>query len=235
MVLLVLSSMIGATGWAKKPVNPGSPSPEPETFDYHIWIGKGPLGSPEDVGLQSYGVSPKDYLVVEDVGYSGRWLPPPTRGKKHLEGWGIVLEKSEGEYCGTYEIHDASLIDAVTENGFWPINEQDVYCFAIHHCLTLPTDYWSIMIQFENGTVYCPWPEIDPSFVVPYFLVLEGNTDTGLEPEGVYDENTDTWTVSFNEVWFRLITWSSESCDEIEVWAGQLSFTVKITRLPVQT
>jgi hypothetical protein len=226
--------MIGATVWAEKPANPGKPSPDPETSDYHIWIGIGELngeGTPEDVVLQSYGIPPKDYLVVEDVEYSGRWLPPPRKGNKHLEGWSIVLEKPEGEYCGTYEIHDASLIDAVTENGFWPINEQAVYRISIQHRLTLSgTDSWHIMIQFENGSVFCPWPEIDPSFVVPYFLVLERYTNTGREPEGVYDENTDTWTVSFNEIWFRLITWSSESWDEIEVWAGQLSFTINITR-----
>jgi hypothetical protein len=219
--------------WAKKPANPGSPSPEPETFDYHMWIGKGPLGSPEDVVLQSYGVPPKDYLVVEDVEYSGRWLPPPRKGKKHLEGWSIGLEKPDGKYCGTYEIHDASLIDAVTENGFWPINEQAVYRISIQHRLTLSgTDSWYIMIQFENGTVFSPLPEIDPSFMVPYFLVLQGETDTGVEPEGVYDEVTDTWTVSFNEVWFHVLkNWSENE----EVWTGRLSFTVNITRTPVQS
>ena len=93
--------MIGTTVWAK-PDKPGKPLSEPEKFNYQIWVGNGPLGSPEDVVLQPY--DELDHLVVEDVGYSGIWLPPPTKGKKHIEGWSIFLEKPEGDYCGTYDI-----------------------------------------------------------------------------------------------------------------------------------
>jgi hypothetical protein len=237
--------MIGITVWAKKPDNPGKPSsPEPDIADYQIWIGNGPLGSPEDVVLQPYGDPPtQDHLVVEDVGYSEGWLPPPTKGKKHIEGWSILLEKTEGDYCGTYDIfNNNGLIKTVTDNDFWPIKDQDVYRISIIHSLISPetpednparpranADYWSIRIQFENGTFF-EVPGSEPPFMVPYFLVLEGNTDTGLEPEGEYDENKDTWTVSFNEALFRVITWSSESWDEIELWTGQLSFTVEIKR-----
>ena len=84
MLMLLLSSMIGTAVWAK----PGKPPPEPEKFDYQIWIGIGDLNGeddPEDVVLQPYGVPLKDYLVVENVGYSGRWLPPPTKGKRNNE------------------------------------------------------------------------------------------------------------------------------------------------------
>jgi len=241
MLILLLSSMIGTTVWAK-PDKPGKPSrPEPEKFDYQIWIGNGPLGSPEDLVLQSY--DELDHLVVENVGYSGRWLPPPTKGKRNNEGWSVGLEKSEGDYCGTYEINKPDLIAALDLNGIFDINEKDVYRFYLGHSLTSywteddprpsQADFWHIMIQFELGTFF-EVPESYPPFVVPHFLVLEGNTDTGLEPEGEYDEPNDTWTVYFSEAWFRVIK-NSESGEIEELWTGQLSFTVKIERTLVES
>jgi hypothetical protein len=237
-MLTLLLSMIGTSVWAK----PGKPRPEPETFDYQIWIGNGLLESPKDVVLQPY--DELDHLVVENVDYSGRWLPPPTKARKNIEGWSIGFEKSEGDYCGTYEINNQDLIDELPDNEIYTLNDKEVYRLHIFHSLTSPgtpedilhplsrADWWNIMIQFDLGEVFVPWPEIDPSFMVPHFLVLQGNTDTGLEPEGEYDADTDTWTVYFNEASFRV----SENTDEsIELWAGQLSFTVKIKRTIVQS
>jgi hypothetical protein len=229
MLILLLSSMTGTTVWAK----PGKPSPEPETYDYQIWIGNGQLGSPEDVVLQPYGEL--DHLVVENMDYSGRWLPPPTKGKKNIEGWSIGLEKSEGDYCGKYDINNPDLIDGLPDDEIYSLNDKEVYRINIFHSLTLPgapEDWWNIMIQFDLGEVFAPWPEIDPSFEVPHFLVLQGHTDTGLEPEGYYDELNDTWTIYFSEAWFQV--W--ENTDEsVELWAGPLSFTVKITRTVVKS
>ncbi len=234
--------------WAK-PRKAGRPPSEPEKFDYQIWIGNGPLGSPEDLVLQSYGDPPKDHLVVENVSYSGRWLPPPTKGKKNIEGWTIGLEKSEGDYCGTYDIHKQGLIDALIANEIYPINDKDVFRFYIGHRLTLPwtgdvpphpsekADYWHILIQWEVGTWDNPNP---PPDVIPRFLMLEGDTDTGPEPEGVYDENADAWTVTFDIAEFELYENTTEPDDPDtgsvlnKLWDGQLSFTVKIKRTPVQ-
>jgi len=240
MLILLLSSIMGTTVWAKtgKPDKPGKPPSEPEKFDYQIWIGNGPLGSSEDLVLQSYGEL--DYLVVENVGYSGRWLPPPLKGKKNIEGWSVGLEKSEGDYCGTYDINNANLIAALIANEIYPITDKAVYRFRIQHRLTLPwvgdvpphpsekADYWFILIDFELGT-FGPVPGSDPPIDALHLLMLVGETDTGLEPEGEYDETTDTWTVYFNEAWFR-VTENSESGEIEELWTGQLSFTVKIER-----
>jgi hypothetical protein len=240
MLTLLLSTIIGAAVWAR-PDRPGKPRPEPERFDYRVWIGNGPLVSPEDVVLQSYGVPPRDYLLVEDYDYSGRWLPPSTKGKKNIEGWSITLEKGEGDYCGTYDINDQDLIDALIANNVYPINDKDVYCFFLQHRLMLPStdrsigekaDYWFIRINFELGT-YGPLPGSDPPIDVPHLLMLKGETDTGIEPEGEYDETTDTWTVYFNEAWFR-VTENTESGAIEEIWTGKLSFTIKIKRTLVE-
>jgi hypothetical protein len=241
ILLLLLLSMIGITVLAKKPDTPGKSSPEPETFNYQIWIGIGALkgeGVPEDLVLEPY----NDPLLVADICYSGRWLPPPTKGKKNIEGWGILLEKLEGEYCGIYDINDASLIDVLNDNGYWPINDKDVFRFSIQHRLMLSpndlnikekADYWFILIDFEIGT-YGPKLDIDPPIDITHFLMLEGQTDTGLEPEGEYNEKTDTWTVYFNEVWFKVVE-NSENGEIEELWTGQLSFTVKIMRSLAET
>lgn len=243
LAILLVSSTIGTTVWAGKPDKPGKPlPPEPERFDYQIWIGIGDLngeGFPEDLVLVPYG----DPLVVADVEYSGRWIPPSTKGKKNIQGWGVGLEKSEGDYCGTYDINKQDLINALIANEVYPINDKDVYHFYLRHSLTSywteddprpsKADFWHIVIQFELGT-YGPLPGSDPPIDIPHFLMLEGVTDTGLEPEGEYDETTDTWTVYFNEAWFR-VTETSESGEIEELWTGQLSFTVKIKRTLVES
>ena len=79
-----------------------------------------------------------------------------------------------------------------------------------------------------------PVPGSDPPVDAPHLLMLEGKTDTGFEPEGEYDENTDTWTVYFNDAWFR-VTQNTESGEIEELWTGQLSFTVKIKRAFVES
>jgi len=77
-------------------------------------------------------------------------------------------------------------------------------------------------------------PGSDPPIDALHLLMLVGETDTGLEQEGVYDEITDTWTVYFNEVGFR-VTENTESGEIEEIWTGQLSFTVKIKRTLVES
>jgi hypothetical protein len=228
MLILLHSSMIGTTVWAKsgKPDKPGKPPSEPEKFDYQIWIGNRPLGSLENLVLQSYGEL--DHLVVENVSYSGRWLPPPTKGKKSLEGWSVSLKKSEGDYCGTYDINKEDLIDVLIANEIYPITDKAVFRFYIQHRLSENADYWFILIDFELGT-FGPVPGSDPPVDAPHLLMLVGKTDTGLELDGEYDETTDTWTVYFNDAWFR-VTENTESGEIEELWTGQLSFTVKIKR-----
>jgi hypothetical protein len=242
MLILLVSSMIGTTVWAKgKPNRPGKPPSE--KFDYQIWIGNGPLGSPEDLVLQSY--DELDHLVVENVGYSGRWLPPPTKGKKNIVGWSIGLEKSEGDYCGTYDINDQSLVDALYLNEDFDIDDQDVYRFYIRHLTKeywtednpnpSKADFWHIIIQWEAGTLSIP-NDPDP-IIIPHFSILDGKTDTGLEPEGVYDENADTWTITFDTAEFELYENTTEPDDPDtgsvlnKLWDGQLSFTVEIRRI----
>ena len=68
LLLLLLSSMIGTTVWAKldKPDKPGKPSPpEPEFADFKIWIGSGELDPPEDIVLQSYDDPLDDDLLID--------------------------------------------------------------------------------------------------------------------------------------------------------------------------
>jgi hypothetical protein len=246
MLMFLLSSMIGTTVWAK-PSKPGKPPSEPEKFDYQIWIGNGPLASPEDVVLQPYGEPEKDYLLVENAGYSGRWLPPSTKGKKNIEGWSIGLENPEGDYCGTYDVHKQDLIDALIANEIYPINDKDVFRFYIQHRLTLPctgdvppypsekADYWHVVIQWEVGILEIPNDPNSP-MIIPHFLILSGNTNTDTVWEGVYDENADTWTVTFDNAEFELYENTTEPDDPDtgsvlnKLWDGQLSFTVEIKR-----
>jgi hypothetical protein len=244
MLILLLSSMIGTTVWAKgKPDKPGKPE-QPEAADFEIRIGNGELNSPEeeDVVLQPY--DGKDYLLVEDW-LGGYWLPPPTKGKVPREGWSIFLGQQYvgNDYCGTYDINDQSLIEALNDNEAFDINNQDVYMLYIRHCLEeywtednprpSKADFWHLIIQWEVGTWIYPNP---PLYVIPRFLILSGNTNMDTEWEGTYDENADTWTVTFDNAEFELYENTTEPDDPDtgsvlnKLWDGQLSFTVEIKR-----
>jgi hypothetical protein len=79
MLILLLSSLMITTVWAKKPENPGKPSdPEPVIADYNIWIG--------DVGQDIVLADPSD-LFVEGV-EAGYWLPPQQRERLKKKGFG---------------------------------------------------------------------------------------------------------------------------------------------------
>ncbi len=221
--------MIGTTVWAKgKPDKPGKPE-QPEAADFEIRIGEGT----QDITLNP----PNDFLYVED-GLGGYWLPPPTKGKAPEEGWGVSLgPEGEGDYCGKYIINDSELANKMTSEGF--DSDLEAYRFHIsHRPETNPRkgegDYWHIMIQWEVGTWVYPNPPPDE---IPRFLMLAGDTDTGPEPEGVYDENADTWTVTFDNAEFELYENTTEPDDPDtgsvlnKLWDGQLSFTVEIKRI----
>jgi len=228
--------MIGITVWAKKPVNPGKPSsPEPEIADYQIWIGNGPLGSPEDVVLQSY--DELDHLVVENVGYSGRWLPPPTKGKYKIESWRVDVDSLDpggepGDYCGTYIINNATLAGIMGAHGI--DSGDEAYDFRMDHSTQNhpqlgENDYWYIEIAWQVDTLAPSYPDI------PHLLGLIGYTNMDTEWEGVYDEINDTWTVTFDNAWFWLIENTENYGEIVELWNGQLSFTVEIKRTLVQS
>jgi len=224
MLILLVSSMIGATVWAKpgKPDKPGKPShPRIEAANFEIRIGEG--SGTQDIAL--YPLNSPLYVENEVGGY---WLPPPTKGKTR-EGWGVGLGPEGGDYCGKYIINEEEL--ATLLNGKGVNSELEAYRFSIYHATQSHQrfgegDYWHIGIQWEVGTFEIP----DPPFVLPYFLILSGDTNTDTEWEGEYDETTDTWTVYFNNAWF----WLHETTgfDEIEpIWDGPLSFTVEIKRI----
>ena len=206
--------MIGITVWAKLEKRP----PKPETANFEIRIGEGT----EDITLNP----PNDFLYVEDV-IGGYWLPPPTKGKKNIEGWGVSLGPERGDYCGKYIINEEELANRL--NGKGVDSELEAYRFSIYHATQSHQrfgegDYWHIGIQWEVGTFEVP----DPPFVLPYFLILSGNTDTGWE--GEYDENTDTWAIHFNNAWFWLHETTGFNVIK-PIWNGQLSFTVEIQRI----
>ena len=62
---------------------------------------------------------------------------PSKKGKKDIEGWSIGLEKSEGDYCGAYEINNQSLIDALIANEIPDIIVKDVHHFYLRHSLAI--------------------------------------------------------------------------------------------------
>jgi len=225
--------------------------------DFKIWIGNEELNSPkeEDVILQTY--DGKDYLVVKRPMSEEFWLPPPTDENAEFEG-GMYLDlynsslhsrffpDEEQEYCGTFDINDQELIDKLIEIGIYPIKEKDVSAIFIGHQTgnlwmtengTGPlADFWLFMLQWDIGTFEIPNPEWTPDpIIVPHHLMLEGETDRGIEPEGEYDENTDTWTVTFDTM-FELLENTLEpnpefDDDRIKLWEGSLRFTLKIQRL----
>ena len=215
ILILLLSSLIGTTVWAK----PGKPS-SPETADFEIRTGEGT----QDITLNP----PNSFLYIENV-LGGYWLPPPTKGKAQKEGWGVSLGPEGGDYCGKYIINKEELAKIL--NGKGVNSELEAYRLSIYHSTQSHQrfgegDYWHIGIQWEVGTLEIP----DPPFVIPHFLILSGNTNTDTEWEGEYDKTTDTWTVCFNNAWFWLYE-NTESGDLESIWTGQLSFTVKIKRI----
>jgi hypothetical protein len=256
ITLILISAISGTVLWAKpdntnKPDNKGKPSSDLVEANFKIWIGNGDLGSPEDVVLQPYGDPEMDCLLAEDwVG--GDWVPPSTKSRAQSGGWGITLGRvnmgnTAASYCGTYDINDQSLLDALNLQGDFEINNQDVYMLNINretkallseddHKAT-DVDYWRIVIVWETERmmeVPNPWGEPDP-MIVPHHYILDGKTNMNLEPEGVYDENTDTWTVTFDTV-FELFENTGEIDDEgwdilNNLWEGPLSFTVEIQRI----
>jgi hypothetical protein len=216
MLILLVSSMMRSTVWAKKP----SP-PEPEIVNYNIWIGE----TGEHIILMDPG-----YLVVEDV-EGGYWLPPPTKVKEKAQKerlWDITLLGEEGDNCGNYIIapvdgdpHDppyGKLSEVLAKKGV-DVNLGALY-FSIEHVHTrVPRvgerDYWLIWIGWQADT----------------FLGIVGRTNIDAEWEGEYEQFTDTdkWTVTFNEAEFGVIE-NDGSGEIIELWAGRLSFTVEIVR-----
>jgi len=231
MLILLLSSMIGTTVWAKgKPDKPGKPE-QPEAADFEIRIGEGS-------GTQDITLNPPDSFLYVENEVGGYWLPPPTKGKAPREGWGVGLgPEGEGDYCGKYIINDSELANIMTSEGF--DSDLEAYRFNIFHSVETnfqkgEGDYWRIGIQWEVGTWVYPNP---PPYVIPRFLILSGNTNMNAEWEGTYDETADTWTVTFDNAEFKLYENTTEPDDPDtgsvlnKLWDGQLSFTVEIERI----
>jgi len=233
LAILLVTSTIGTKVWAEKPDNLGKPSPpEPEIADYTIWIGAGT----QDIRL----ISP-DSLLVENV-VGGYWLSPPTKGKDKAQKdrlWGITLLGEAGDDCGKYFVEDVpgdppyqnvKLSHILADHG---VNGSlgAVY-LSIEHVHTRVTregerDYWLIWIGWDVGT-------LPGESSTPHLLITAGRTNIDAEWEGEYDEINDAWTVTFNNAEFGLIE-NDESGSMTELWVGQLSFTVKITRIPSES
>lgn len=239
MLILLVSSMIGATVWAKpgKPDKPGKPShPRPEAANFEIRIGEG--SGTQDIAL--YPLNSPLYVENEAGGY---WLPPPTKGKTR-EVWGVGLgPEGEGDYCGKYDIADVEgdsgyegviLTEVLADHGI--DSDVEAYRFNIFHVTQShwrvgEGDYWRIRIQWEVGTLENPNP---PPPEISHFLILSGNTNTDTEWEGIYNEPTDTWTFTFDNAGFSLHENTIDGGSN-ELWSGQLSFTVKIKRELVES
>ena len=159
LAILLVSSTMGSTVWAKKP----SPS-QPEMANYNIWIGE----TGEHIVLRD-----PEYLVVENV-EGGDWLPPPTRGKEKAQKerrWAMTILGEAGDDCGNYIIapvsglppyEDAILSEVLAQKGV-DVDLGAVY-FSIEHvhsCMPGVEDYWLIWIGWQADT----------------FLGLVGNTD----------------------------------------------------------
>ena len=244
ILMLLFSSMIGTIVWAK-PDKPEKPVSEPETANFNIWIGNGELASPEDVVLQPY--DGNDYLLKEDWNDWQNWYPLPTKGKPVSVGWVFDLGAvnlapgEEPQYPGTYDINDQYLTDKLREIIFYPIKDKEVLCLIIIHYAggwwegnrkSSDVDFWRFMIQWDIGTLEIPNPEGDDPETKPHVYLLEGETDMGIEPEGEYDETTDTWTILFDNVDFGFKENTAEPGWVLNtLWEGPLSFTVEIQRL----
>ena len=231
-IVLVSAITVGVL-WAKpdnpnKPESPGKPDeslPDYVEADFKIWIGNGDVDPPEDVVLQAFGDPVIDYLFVDDWN-GGLWLPrPPKKGNKPVEGgWSVSLGNvniapgEEPEYCGTYTINNGDLLNELNEVGIYPEDMDANYVTILHYEGDLRTpenpdpvdaDFWRIRITWVvDNTLY----------------KLDAETEMGPEPEGEYDETSDTWIVIFDTV-FEL------SVSDNNIWEGPLSFTVEIQRI----
>ena len=244
LLAIVLVSAITVVALSAKPDNPNKPEspgkpeeplPDYVEADYKIWIGTGNLNPSEDVALQPFGDPVIDYLSVEDEN-CGLWLPrPPKKGNKPVEGgWAVYLGNvnptpgEEPEYCGTYQINDQGLLNELNEVGIYPedadandviINHYEGDLRTVDNPDPVDADFWYIRIGWVvDNTLY----------------TLIGETERGPEPEGEFDETTDTWTVPFDTL-FEFLEFTGEIDPEtgnitIKLWEGQLSFTVKIQR-----
>lgn len=254
LFLTITASLFFSPVLLAKPNNPNKPEkplPDLVEADFKIWIGKGDLSSPEDVVLQPYGDPEIDYLLAEDW-MGGSWVPPSTKSKAPREGWGIHLGRVMGNvgalYCGTYDINDQSLLNALNLQGDFDVDNQDVYMLFIGRETKAylmeddpkpsNVDYWHIKIVWETDNIIKEVPnpggEPDP-IIVPHRYFLDGKTNMDLEAEGVYDVNTDAWTVAFETV-FELFENTGEIDPEgwdihNKLWEGPLSFTVQIQRI----
>jgi len=254
LIATVLVSAIAVTVlWAKpnnpnkpnKPEKPEDPCPEFVEADFKIWIGNGDLGSPEDVVLRPYGDPEMDYLFVDDYKdyIADSWIP--TNSKAPGGDWSITLGRvnmgdTAAPYCGTYDINDQSLLDALNFQGDFDVDNQDVYMFYIGRSTKAllseddrkpsDVDYWWVQIVWvTESTVEIPNPGGEPDpMIFPHRYILSGKTDMDLAPEGLYDESSDAWTITFDTI-FELKENSSEP--SIKFWEGQLSFTVEIQRI----
>jgi hypothetical protein len=229
ILFLVLSSMIEATVWAEKPAKPGKPPHGPETADFEIKIGVG--SGPQDITLNP----PDTSLWVRNLDYYGRWLPPPKKGKYYFERWSVdSMNPGEGQWdsCGTYIITNVE-----NEEGFFLIDELNThgidssapaYGFTIYHNTqnrpgSTYNDYWYILIAWKVGTL-----SSDPD--IPHLHALMGLTNPDNEWEGVYDKINDTWTVTFDNAEFVVISNCGNDGEIVQLWEGSLRLTINITR-----
>ncbi len=230
MLILLVSSMIGTTVWAK-PDKPGKPSrPEPETADFNIWIGE----VDEDIILDS-----PSHFSVEDV-VGGYWLPSPTKGKapKGMT-WRIDLISVEGDDCVTYTIADVlgvtpyeeKRLSVILSNHGIDVTTPAIF-FSIEHVQKRSpyggvSDYWQISIAWQ---VEVPGTQM----LQTHGIICLTDMDAGLE--GVYDSGDDVWTVTFDNAEAGLLENLDEGGrDMFVLWEGTLSFIVTITRTNVVT
>jgi len=232
MTIFLLSLTVGTIAGAK-PNNPNKPEIPPGhqtnmISDFKIWIGNGNLGSPEDVVLQPYGYPEMNYLLKEDKPYwEPSWLPY-TR-KKGEGDWSIEFYQQLGpyqDYCGTYNIanklggpgyEEVALFDTMVAHGF--SSELEAWQFSLIHFTPereREGDFWRLHISWIVGE--------------HVLLAVSGLTNEDSVWEGVYDQDSDTWTVAFDNEWFKL----DKVINDVPttVWAGPLCFTLKIQRIP---
>jgi len=218
------------TVWAKgKPDKPpGKPSdPEPVIADYIIEIGK----VDEDIILDS-----PSYISFEDVD-GGYWLPPPpTKGKSQKERVWRIGTVEVMEISCTYTIADVPTSDPqydglstiLADHGV-DVNTESLF-FMIEHVYTRVSsagvsDYWQIGIAWEVSHE----PNTDSHI---HAIMCMTNIDA--EWEGEYDENTDTWIVTFEDAEAVLVENPDGIGDMDLLWEWTLSFTVTITRTNVR-
>ena len=161
LAILLVSSTMGSTVWAKKP----SPS-QPEMANYNIWIGE----TGEHIVLQH-----SEYLVVENV-EGGDWPPHPTQGKEKAQKerrWAMTILGEAGDDCGNYLIapvpglppyEEVILSEELAQKGV--DDTLGAAYFSIEHVhkrvpVAGERDYWLIWIGWQADT----------------FLGLVGNTD----------------------------------------------------------